>query len=467
MEIEIANKIFVRNAPQNVLDELTAYLTISNPIYEEALKQGKKGWGIDPLIYNFDQIYNGIAIPRGCRRKLFKLVEDLQHINIIDSRTNFKPNFDIDSSAIIYRPYQKKTIFELIRNPEGVLVAPAGSGKTIMMLSLLPLLGAHPMLWLTHTNPLMRQVLNRVKQFLPSLTGDDVGSIGAGKFSCGKIFTAALVQTLIRRKEKLDELKETFDIVIVDECHRVPSTTFTDVINQLSARYLYGATATVHRRDSLESLLFQNIGEIGAEISVDEVKKYGGIMTPTVRYKFITHSKKLDGNNIQKLLKEHIIWNKKRNNTIVGDVIREAIDGHYCIVLSDRKDHTEILYDLIKIGWEKTGIATGNYTKKVVEEQIKKLEEDKITVLVCTSALLSEGFDVPKLDRGFITMPFRAMAKAIQILGRISRVAKGKEDAVLMDYVDKKSVFENQFYSEKNDCRYKAYEKAGANIEPY
>lgn len=154
---------------------------------------------------------------------------------------------------------------------------------------------------------------------------------------------------------------------------------------------------------------------------------------------------------------------------IVGDVLREASAGNFCIVVTDRKAHADLLYNLISVGWEKTGIATGKYTKKQQAEVAMQLNNKEVTVLVCTFALLGEGFDVPFLNRAFVTMPFRAEGKVEQLIGRIQRAAPGKKDSLVYDYVDVDiGVVQNQFYTKSNnDCRYNAYSRLGLQIEPY
>jgi superfamily II DNA or RNA helicase len=355
----------------------------------------------------------------------------------------------------------------LVEKREGILVAPPGSGKTVMGISILPLLG-QPLLWLTHTDRLVKQTAERVDFFLPSLTDEDKGFIGAGKWNLGKLFTIALIQTLIRKPEELYKLRDLYGIVVLDEAHHCPAETFSAVISQLNPYYLYGLTATPYRRDKLEALMFQTLGNKAAVITIDEVVKHGGIIMPKVIYKAI-HSKPADTSNTASLMKNYIVPNKKRNGIIVGDVLREALKNNCCIVISDRKAHCEALYELIKMSWEKTGIATGKYSKKHVDEQVKRFEDGEITVLVATFALLGEGFDVDKLNRAFIAMPFRAEAKAEQLLGRIQRIADGKTDAIVFDYVDVDiGVLRSQFFtSSSKDCRWDAYQRLGVEVIPY
>lgn len=254
--------------------------------------------------------------------------------------------------------------------------------------------------------------------------------------------------------------------ILSSNCHHCPATTFLQVISHLNPYYLFGLTATPKRRDKLERLMYQTIGEERVVITQAEVESHGGIMIPTIKYKAVP-GPPVRGNNIQAILKKHIVGNVARNRMIAGDVLAEAVRGHFCIVISDRKQHCEDLYDLLQAAWPKTGIATGNYSKKYVEEQVQRYHDNEITILVATYALLGEGFDVPFLDRAFITMPFRAENKAEQLIGRVQRTHPGKKDAVVYDYVDTNiGVLANQFFNKSRDCRYNVYVRLGANIEP-
>ena len=90
-------------------------------------------------------------------------------------------------------------------------------------------------------------------------------------------------------------------------------------------------------------------------------------------------------------------------------------------------------------------------------------------MLVCTFALLGEGFDVPFLNRAFITMPFRAEGKVEQLIGRVQRPAPGKEDSIVYDYVDADiGILVDQFNTKgRNDCRFNAYSRLGLKVVPY
>lgn len=468
MEIIIANKIRLKEAPDRLIEFLIEELKIPNPKYQEAINQGYQAYGIPPFLTNFELLSEGsILVPRGYRKRLNYLIHyfKIKVTALRDMRTKLRPDYGIDSSKIMLRPYQADALIKLIsKSEEGVLVAPAGSGKTVMGISLLPMLG-QKMLWLTHTRPLLNQAIDRATSFLPSLKAQDIGVIGDGKWQIGEKITMAMVQTLVRRPTEAHLLRDEFGIVILDECHHAPASTFLQVIGTFNPYYLYGLTATEIRRDRLETLMFQTIGPEGARVGIEEVRAYGGIIIPTIIARQISTLPIEDDLPFASILKQ-LIYDKERNQIIVNDVIREAEAGNKCIVVTDRKIHAEILFKLINSKWKKTGIATGNYTKKVIKEQIQKLENEEITTLIATGSLLGEGFDYAPLNRCFLGLPFRNQTKIEQILGRVQRSSEGKTNALLYDYVDDHSLLQHQFKnSGTKGCRHAVYTKLGADVE--
>lgn len=464
MEITISNRIRLKNPPDTILNLLVERLRIPNPKWLEAQSAGRSLYRIEQYITNFIMLPDdSILIPRGMFSWIKEKAKEFGiEYTVIDSRTKFE-HIDIDSSKIRYRPYQFDAVLALItESSEGVLVAPAGSGKTVMGLSLIPLVG-QPTLWLTHTGPLANQAVERASSFLPDI--GEIGMIGRGEWKKGEVLTVALIQTLVRNQEQLIKMRNDFGMVILDEAHHCPARTFLEVVCHFNPYYLYGLTATPYRRDKLEVLMFQTLGETKTIISNEKVSRYGGIVQPKILHREIK-SERVESNNIQMILKKFIINNKQRNQTIVDDVVSEASQGHYCIVVSDRREHCETLCSMITEKWPKTGIATGKYSKKYVQEQVDRYNNEDITVLVATFALLGEGFDVPFLDRAFLAMPFRSETKAEQLIGRIQRSHPGKTDAVVYDYVDSNiGVLKNQFFNKTRDCRFRTYKRLGLEVE--
>jgi superfamily II DNA or RNA helicase len=105
-----------------------------------------------------------------------------------------------------------------------------------------------------------------------------------------------------------------------------------------------------------------------------------------------------------------------------------------------------MLFEEVSKHWDKTVIATGDYSHKANNEATAKIESGEATVLICTGALLAEGFDVRKLDREFIVLPLSGQGTLLeQYIGRVQRTCENKENAVIFDYVDDIGILRNQY----------------------
>jgi len=598
MKLIIDHHITLLDVPKELRDWLLTALTFRNPVFDEAIKYGRYVGNIPEFIYMAQTTPGGIIIPRGYLQVIEKgLIYKQVPLEIIDNRILLPP-ITVESKIKPFL-YQKAAKRNLLKHPNGILLAPPGSGKTVMALYLFASL-FQPMLWITHTNRLANQVMDRINMFLENI--GKIGFIGGGEVELGDKITIALVQTLIRRREYLPELGRKFGLVIVDEClvagtkilmldgsvkniedikdgditpfgrvtnkfarktdktvilqggfgilegtpthklpyvpmeniniktvtfgtmsnikegdlllvdvqftndgidinyngryykcmpvlgkivnnkpttvydftttehlfiangilssncHHTPSKTFTEVISNFSSYYLYGLTATPNRRDGLEDLMYASIGDITAHIprEVAGVNLVDKTVIKKVPLDYATYI----GNNYSRAI-QAITESEARTNRIIDDIIAEARKGNYCLVISVRKNYCEELYRKIKDKWPKTGLATGDYSKTYNEEQVLRLENDEITVLVTTFHLLGEGFDVPKLNRGFLVLPFKNKTFTEQALGRIQRKAEGKDEAILYDYVDENiGILRAQFWH-----RVEVYNKMGAMIE--
>lgn len=223
--------------------------------------------------------------------------------------------------------------------------------------------------------------------------------------------------------------------VLSSNCHHAPASTFTKVLTFMSSFYMYGLTATPYRRDKLEELMFATIGQGNAIILRKEVQDEGRIVTPSVVKRDVTMPV-VDSNDYHQIIHGLVMADQNRKNLIATDVFREARRGNCCIVISTIKVYCEDLYAMISQYWPKTAIATGDYSDKHNNAQVKKIENGEATVLITTFELLGEGFDVPKLNRAFLALPFRERARVEQMVGRIQRTAPNKDDAIIYDYVD-------------------------------
>lgn len=455
----IDSELTLTELPEDLRTWFQEYLTFDNPKYHEAVKhRGYYSYIIPKNIKMYRKRPDGgLVVPRG----LLQLVESIIvcqgfGVKITDNRVFTSPPIVFKSKIDLW-PFQEAAKTDLLKHSNGVLVSPAGSGKTIFGLDIVANLHQRT-LWITHTTQLLQQIINRIKDVFEGIDEKNIGIIGGGKFEVGEKITVALVQTLIRRKKDLLSIGREFGLVIVDEAHHTPARIFTQTLSNFASYYMYGLTATPQRRDGLEDIMYAALGQANAIVDRKDVEKIGKIVKPLVVVRKV--SSRFNSSNDFHAIMSELLDNHARISMITEDVITEARAGHSCIVISTRKEYCRLLYEQIKKEWARVGIANGDFSKKHNAAEVKKLESGETNVLIITFELLGEGFDVQKLDRGFIVLPFREKTRVEQAVGRIQRACAGKDGAILYDYVDTNvGILNNQFLE-----RTRTYKKLGLKI---
>ena len=112
--------------------------------------------------------------------------------------------------------------------------------------------------------------VERIENFL-NIPQHKIGVIGQGKFKLGEQITVATIQSL---PKYIEEIKNEFGTIIVDECHHISAENYRSIVNDLSCYYLYGITATPFRKNSDEKMIFIYLGDIIGEINPHEIKGF-------------------------------------------------------------------------------------------------------------------------------------------------------------------------------------------------
>lgn len=459
--LTITNNLRIQGADSELQEYLKALLTTLNPEWVEAQTFGRWTGNIPKFIQQYSEEGEIFQVPRGM---LAHIVEDLgREWDITDLRVTPESEKIWPEGNIILRyGDQEPAVRELLDNDNGFLVAPAGSGKTVMGMEACRRLGLKA-LWLTHRKELKDQAIETAVDLL-GIPEDKVGVLHGKKWQIGEQLTVGMIPTL--RKRDLTPLAEEFGVVIVDEGHHVPSTTFLNVIDQFRAKYIYGLTATAYRRDKLEAVMFNAIGPKVAEIEHVDLFEDEHLMIPTI-YRVPTYWNPVDSHlmDYHKFM-EAMVSDRRRNELIVRDVARECSNPeNTAVVLVERTKHCEILTEQLREHGlrcefvvssvdveydEQTGRKKGKKKKKAIPKKVREqivndFKEGKIQVLVATYDLLAEGFNYRPLNRLFMATPIKWKGLVVQTVGRVQRPSEGKTDAIVYDYVDGNiAMFANQ-----------------------
>lgn len=144
---------------------------------------------------------------------------------MIDNRRTL-PEVDFTFTGKL-KPFQVEAVKDVLGRDFGTMAAPTGSGKTVMALSVIAE-RRQPALVVVHTKELLNQWIDRASSFL-DLDRSEFGIIGGGKTQIGDRLTVGMVQTLCKCA---GDVAPYIGHLIVGECHRAPSRTFTEAVSQ-------------------------------------------------------------------------------------------------------------------------------------------------------------------------------------------------------------------------------------------
>lgn len=431
-------------------------LELANPEYAKKQRMGLWLGKTPKVIRLYEDEGNCIRMPFGVIREIRNYIINDE----IETTFAERQTVDFQGDVPLY-DYQETAVQTMIRSRYGILQSPAGSGKTQMGLAIARRLELRT-LWLTHTKDLLDQSKRRAAQYFDS---SKFGVISEGKVEIGETITFATIQTM--SKCDLLNLRDVWDCIIVDECHRVAGTPtavtmFSLVLNNLRARHKYGLSATVHRADGLIRATTAILGQVVWNVPAAAVEDK--IMHVTVRPRatgvsLAPQCLKPDGMIDWTRMINYLTGHPGRNELIFFDMMKNT--GHSCLILSDRIHHLQWFSMMFPADLrEDFAILTGETKKKDREQILDDMREGRKHFLLSTYALSKEGLDIPRLDRLFLATPQKDYAIVVQSVGRIARACKGKGDPVVYDYVDNAP---NLYKSFKRRCAH--YRKIGARME--
>ena len=433
LEITIHNKLLLESIPPVLHKELTDTLTIPNPKWIENHRLGRWNRGTPRHLKYYEKARGGrLFLPRGYIRHLISMCKrhGIPYAIADCRRSQVEVNFEFMGEL---KPFQKNAAHIMLKKEFGTLSAATGSGKTIIALYMIAK-RRQPALIVVHTKELAFQWVERIVNFL-GIPEKEVGLIGAGKHQIGKKVTVSLVQSLYKCAE---EVSQGIGHLIVDECHRTPSRTFTDAVSEFDSRFMLGLSATPWRRDKLSKLIFWHLGDVQHEVNKNDLITRGDVLSAEVIFKYTEFKPFYDPvNEYPKMLAE-LVADDKRNRMIAEDVANEANQSAgVCLVLSDRKGHCETLHALLRFRHKiSSELLTGDLTGEQRRQVVNKLNEGQVKVLIATGQLIGEGFDCRDLSILFLATPIKFDGRLLQYLGRVLRTAPGKTRAKVFDYVD-------------------------------
>jgi superfamily II DNA or RNA helicase len=488
LDIFKANMLFIPKAgiSQRALNRLKRLASFKNPMFYRQQAMRLSTYGHPRVISCADETKDYLCLPRGCEPELSFELEALGiDVRFIDKTYGGK-RIDVAFDGQL-RDEQSLAFEYLLHHNTGILSGTTAFGKTIVAIKLIAEKKVSTLILVDKVN-LLSQWKDKLSEFLivneplpePPPTANNkrgrkkkigvIGQLGAGKNTLSGIVDIAIMQSLSRQGE-VKACVKNYGMIIADECHHASAFTYEQILKTTHAKYVYGLTATPTRKDGHHPILFMHCGPIRYR---DNPKKQAE-NRPFDHYivpRFTSFRVPLDSDekdvSIQELYAK-ITNNEFRNQQIIADVLKNYHQGRNCLVLSLRTAHVELLANKLKEEVPDVVILIGSMGKKSAQEAFLRLADipaDKNIILVATGHLIGEGFDEPRLDTLFLTMPISWKGTLQQYAGRLHRLFKTKKEVRIYDYVDiHVKMLERMYQKRLNGYASMGYKAKGEEID--
>lgn len=331
------------------------------------------------------------------------------------------------------------------RRDNPLIVIPTAGGKTPVMASICRDIVAHEgsrVLVLAHVKELLQQTAETLRAFAPELFGKTgVYSAGLKSRDTQQQIIVAGIQSVHKKACDLGR----FDLIMVDECHLIPTAgegmyrSFLEDAKIINPNVrVVGLTATPYRmKGGLIASAEHFLNHVCYEVGVKELMLNGYIST--LKSKAGKTHANLDGIHIQR-------------GEFVASEVAEAYDrfevlepacGEVLAITADRKsvlffcasvDHAQYVQMIIELRTKKTcGIVTGETPADERADILKKFKAGEIKYLTNVN-VLTTGFDATIIDTVVLLRPTNSPGLYYQMVGRGFRLHEGKTDCLVLDY---------------------------------
>ena len=333
------------------------------------------------------------------------------------------------------RTYQYKAVYEAIKNNRKLLLSPTGSGKSLMIYSIVRYYAAttKKILIVVPTTSLVEQMVNDFISY--GWNADDfVHKIYGGKDkNTDKDIIISTWQSIYKfPKRYFDDI----DCVIGDEAHLFKSKSLTGIMTKLhNAKYRFGFTGTLDGSKTHKWVLEGLFGSCDQVTKTDDLIKSGYLSKFRIKILLCKHSSQHFETYHDEI--DYLVEHRGRNN-LIKNLVKD-LEGNTLVLFNYVEKHGEPLYDLINsnVKEDRKVFFVHGGTEVVDREEVRLItEEEDNAVIVASYGTFSTGINIKRLHNIIFASPSKSRIRNLQSIGRVLRKGEGKSIATLYDIAD-------------------------------
>jgi len=464
LELILGNEIYIANdgLVPGLRSRLLRVAAFQNPEFYKTQAMRLSTYAKPRIISCAEEHPQHISLPRGCLEDVREVLVDLNIRPVIrDQRFSGHPLHATFHGEL--RTEQNLAAEAMLKHETGVLAATTAFGKTVVAAWLIAQRGVNTLV-LVHRRQLLDQWIERLATFL-DLPTKSVGRIGGGRNKPTGLLDVAVIQSLVR-KDVVNDCVAEYGQVIVDECHHLSARSFEQVVRQAKARFVVGLSATVTRKDGHHPIIFMQCGSVRHRVDARAQAaarpfEHTVIVRPTA---FQTSSTTGTDRRIEfQSLYQLLVDDETRNLAICEEVAQAVRDGRSPLILTERNEHLDRFEGLLSTSVPHVVVLRGGMGKRqrqAAAARLATIPPEEGRVILATGKYIGEGFDDPRLDTLFLTLPVSWRGTIAQYVGRLHRLYDGKREVQVYDYADLNVPMLSRMF----DRRCRGYEAVGYTI---
>ena len=338
-------------------------------------------------------------------------------------------------STIKPRDYQYNAVYEALKTNRKLLLSPTGSGKSLMIYSIVRYYAAtaKKILIVVPTTSLVEQMVNDFISY-GWRANDFVHKIYSGKDkNTDKPIIISTWQSIYKfPKRYFDDI----DCVIGDEAHLFKSKSLTGIMTKLhNAKYRFGFTGTLDGSKTHKWVLEGLFGKCEQVTKTDDLIKEGYLSNFRIKILLCKHAPQYFESYQDEI--EYLVEHKGRNN-LIKNLVKD-LDGNTLVLFNYVEKHGTPLYELINNNVEssrKVFFVHGGTDVEDREEVRNLTETESNAIIVASYGTFSTGINIKRLHNIVFASPSKSRIRNLQSIGRVLRKGEGKDIATLYDIAD-------------------------------